>query len=432
MGNQQCAGFSGKPSITKEGVDFPMLLVISREPFGAQNGFGIWLKVLFANWPRDRLIQAFYDPNGCPASESCLDFFKIEIPHKNYNPISFLGRLWSYLRGKHVTLDGIVTAQISASFNDWLEKHNPEIVYTGLGPLWFLRLIRKVIICRHCHLVCHVMDDFVQDWPACGQMFRKMNPILRILNIWIKYVLKNIFFLSDKRFTVSDDMAREYKKRYELPFIPMQLGINKNDWLGSVGSRETIEKRFRILYPGTVLRSTNLSALSLVSSAVSDLASEGVPIYFDIACPAKCHSICDYLQNQQVVNLVDMFPHNLVPSVFRETDILLLPFNSNASTKAFIQYSWPTKLAEYFASGTPILILGPRGVGFIEYTIENNCGFYVKEATVSAVKESIKQILIYPQAVRTTTNNARRIAFDNFDNQKTRSSFQTELCSLGK
>jgi glycosyltransferase involved in cell wall biosynthesis len=111
---------------------------------------------------------------------------------------------------------------------------------------------------------------------------------------------------------------------------------------------------------------------------------------------------------------------------------LLLPFNSNASTKAFIQYSWPTKLAEYFASGTPILILGPRGVGFIEYTIENNCGFYVKEATVSAVKESIKQILICPQAVKTTTNNARRIAFDNFDNQKTRSSFQTELCSLGK
>jgi hypothetical protein len=288
-----------------------MVLVISREPFGAKNGFGIWLKMLFAQWPRDRIIQAFWDPDGSPDSELCLDFYKIDLPKKTFNPISLLTVLRQYLRGNYITLDGISTAKITISFEDWVEKYNPDIIYTGLGPLWLLRFLYKVVCKYRCRLVVHVLDDFVRDWPACGHSLRRLLPVTWMLNIWIKCVLKNIIFLSDKRFTVSDDMAREYEKRYELPFIPMQLGINKNDWLGSVGSRETVEKRFRILYPGTVLRSTNLSALSLVSSAVSDLASEGVPIYFgyDIACPAKCHSICGYLQNQQVVNLVDMFPH---------------------------------------------------------------------------------------------------------------------------
>lgn len=432
MEDKQSTGFQARSSSARKGNSFPMVLVISREPFGAKNGFGIWLKILFAQWPRDRIIQAFFDPNGSPNSELCLDFYKIDLPKKTFNLISILNLLRQYLRGNYVTVDGIFTAKITTSFNDWIEKYNPDIIYTGLGPLWLLRFLCKVVDKYRCRIVVHVLDDFVRDWPACGNSLRKLMPVTWILNIWIKYVLKKVFVRSDKRFTVSSDMACEYEKRYGLPFTVMQLGINKNDWLKSVDSKVSDGEPVRILYPGTVLRSTNLSTIAFVSSAVSELAAEGTSIQFDIACPAKCHSICGHLQNKQVVNFVDMFSHELVPTVFRKTDILLLPFNFNASTKAFIQYSWPTKLAEYFASGTPILILGPRGVGFIEYAIENNCGFYVKEATVSVVKESIKQILTCPQAVRTTTSNARRIAFNNFDNQKTRSLFQTELCSLGK
>jgi glycosyltransferase involved in cell wall biosynthesis len=78
--------------------------------------------------------------------------------------------------------------------------------------------------------------------------------------------------------------------------------------------------------------------------------------------------------------------------MLRKSDVLLLPFNSDATSLQYCRLSWPTKLNEYLASGSPVLHVGPRGTAVHDYLTRKSVGYCIvpelgTEAAFAVVEE---------------------------------------------
>ena len=92
-----------------------------------------------------------------------------------------------------------------------------------------------------------------------------------------------------------------------------------------------------------------------------------------------------------------------LPAVLASADILFLPFSFLESQRVVVSRSFPSKLADYLASGTPILMVGPDYADIVRYAKEalfaevvdrNDC-----EAVATAIAR-IAQSAVHRQSLR--------------------------------
>lgn len=85
-----------------------------------------------------------------------------------------------------------------------------------------------------------------------------------------------------------------------------------------------------------------------------------------------------------------------LPDVLASADILFLPFSFLESQEIMVSRSFPSKLADYLASGKPILIVGPGYADIVRYAMR--CGFaeVVDRSDREAVVRAIVRIATSP------------------------------------
>src|SRR3984957_20744753 len=99
---------------------------------------------------------------------------------------------------------------------------------------------------------------------------------------------------------------------------------------------------------------------------------------------------------------------------------LVLPINYDAETVDFIRYSMPTKVPAYMASGTPILVYGPRGVAQVDYAAREGWGHVVCERDPASLDSGVRRILADAALRESLRRRAQALASANHDSTRVR------------
>ena len=75
------------------------------------------------------------------------------------------------------------------------------------------------------------------------------------------------------------------------------------------------------------------------------------------------------------------------------SDLLLIGYNFDAQSIAYVRYSIDNKLADYLNAGAPVLLIGPRDIETISFCESRAIGHVCTENSATAVKSAIAGLM---------------------------------------
>jgi len=116
-------------------------------------------------------------------------------------------------------------------------------------------------------------------------------------------------------------------------------------------------------------------------------------------------------------------PNSEMPCVQRRADILFLALAFNSPYPAIVRTAAPSKLAEYLASGRPILCHAPHDSFISWYFRKHECGVVVDEDDPARLAKGIELILNDAQLCQRLIANAYERARTDFNIARSRAAF---------
>lgn len=357
----------------------PRLLVVDRTAIGSDTATGRVKETFIADWPRERLAQVF-DTTGSLA---------IDLPAAD------AGR--NHLKGD---VDTVLKACIAFS---------PEVLYLRLDDsLRILAFADRLTAAVDTPIVLHMMDD----WP---NRLRQQRP-----DEYPRAVatLKRLIGASAVRLSISNAMSNAYRQRHGVEFIPLANGVDVSA-LPAADHTTPIafspDRPFTIRYMGGLARDMTSGSVMEVARAVSEL-SRGIPVLLEI------YTMDWYLEAARagVAGLDGVKVNPLVaaakyPQLLASADALLIAYNFDDESMAYVGLSLANKLPECLASGVPIIAYGPRQMPTIDYLDQAQCAMLVTQRSLADLQACIQSLMQSPDLRRQLGERGRSLALQRHD-----------------
>jgi hypothetical protein len=291
----------------------PKVLIIG-ESFNHTQGGGITLCSLFKGWDREKLAVACsgYSLLGNIDTAICGNYYQLGYNENKWRfPFNFLQRKYSsgLVKFEEKKIKNITIAkskirikiimnffyplleyfglyhyfqksEISKDFRYWLKDFNPDVIYVQATSR------AEILFCLSVHsylqkpLIYHVMDD----WPS---IISQKGPFK---NFWQKKIdkdLKSLLSIATILMSISEEMAREYKTRYNKTFITFHNAINIDFWKKHQRDSYDINNKPSILYAGRLGLGIDKS-LELFAKAIQQVNEElSISIKFTLQTQEK-------------------------------------------------------------------------------------------------------------------------------------------------
>lgn len=450
-------------------MTYPRALLINFHVFNQFTGGGIALLNYFQGWPTGS-IAAMYGQTGNPDDRICQRFYRLGDAELGLPPpFGAMGRVkrdtrtgpgngqpdrsaqrldgakdvhWArtaigrVLHGAaHVleqtlrkgarsilSADGISNhARLTPSLRRWIADFAPEVVFTTLGSLGYMRLVKQVLDAFSVPMVVQIADD----WPAAIYHRGLLAPFLRRqATTELKYLLDR----AAERMAISDSMARAYQQRYGHPFMTIMPPVDVAAWRASARQDWRAGSPFRIAYVGTIVPNAQMASLATIADAVASLYDRGVNVEFLIYVPsADGGQHRPHLQRLPAVRVVDAPVQGAVAPLMGSMDLLVLPINFDQNSLSYVRYSMPGKVSAYLASGTPVLVYGPAAAAPVEYARESGWGYTVSSEGVFAVSSAIGMLMDDQGLREKLARQALHVALERHDLSRVVPEFQAAL-----
>jgi glycosyltransferase involved in cell wall biosynthesis len=433
-------------------MTLPKVLIIG-QPFNNDTGGGITLSNLFNGWDKDKLAVACsgYLLLDNIDTEVCRIYYQLGYKeHKWRFPFNYLQRKYysglikfdskriqnltihkSELRVKlimnlfypfleYIGLSHYIKkTELSEDFCNWLNDYNPDVIYAQTTSR------DGILFCRSVHsylkkpFIFHMMDD----WPSTISdkgLFRKY---------WRKKIDHEFSLLLDKTdilMSISDEMAYEYKIRYNKDFLTFHNPINIEFWKNHQRNSYELSNSPTILYAGRIGLGIETS-LELIARSIKQVNKElKISIKFILQTKEKPF----WIDNYQNVEHKNFCSYNDLPKIFSQADFLLLPYDFSQKSIKYIRYSIPTKAPEYMVSGTPIIIFAPEETAVVKYAKKYEWAKVIIENNISDISETIKQLIENKEIRQRISKNAINVAEKNHDSVIITGQFRKVISSL--
>lgn len=203
-------------------------------------------------------------------------------------------------------------------------------------------------------LVTWIMDD----WPE--RLRVEEDARYGQLDADLRWLLER----SSERLAISELMAEAFQARYGFAFRPVANGIDTADWpLPEPSLRDDLVVR----YAGALAENMVFDSVLRVARAVDALARKGVKVRFEVNTRAMWAA--PFRQASSDLRSCSVTTAHLSNSEYRQflqgADVLLVAYNFDERSKAYIRYSVANKLPECLASGRPLLVHGPGDVATV-------------------------------------------------------------------
>lgn len=433
---------------------YPRLLIVSSSAFNPLSGGGITFTNLFRGWPKDRIATAHSD--RIPVTHDVCDKyyflgkkeFQWKFPFSLVNFFSGQDKVGDILRKANFSEKGKslkaglfrltqriikfivgeempVKTSISNELRNWISEFKPQIIYTILGSLPYIRLVRKIAGEFNIPIIVHMMDD----WPEVIYRNGIFGPYLRRR---MKKELQQIINESAARLGICDAMSAAYSKRYKRHFEgAFHNALDVKTWEQKTRKEWIRKSPFSILYAGALMTNSQLGSIRDVADAVAFLHKEGEDIEFRIYAPwYAARPNKSGLEREGCVSVHEMPEKMDVSDLFAGADLLLLPVNFDKASVAYIKYSMPTKVPAYMFSGTPTLAYGPKEVASIQYA--QKWAYCVIKRNENELKDAIKKMASDEKLRRDYALKAQKIAAEKHDREKESAKFHEILIRAAK
>ncbi len=403
-------------------ADYPRTLIVG-ESFDRFTGGGITLRNLFADWPLDSIAVAagkrdFTDWDSCKRyyrlgreeMKGIWPFYRagramasgpvqpgspalgratlpaVPAPVQNRSGIR---RMASACMGRLGVSEWVTDSCVSARFLEWVRAFSPEVIYTQLGSITAIRFIRRLVTDTHLALVIHVMDD----WPAYMPEHLYAGHIGgRYLRRRFDRQFRAVLQCAARRLGICQAMCDAYHLRYGGEWQPFHNPVNLSSWQLHARNQWKKSCPFRLLYGGRIGRGI-WNSLVDIARAISELAQGGTDIIFEIRTPDQGMSVVAQLRKLAGVQVLPPLPYDEVAGNLAHADLLVIPYDFDDYSAICSRLSMPTKMAEYMASGTPILLYAPRDFAITQYALAEQWGMTVTVLGVPSLKAAISCLL---------------------------------------
>lgn len=393
-------------------------MLIIGQPFDNQTGGGITLTNLFSGWNKEKLAVVFpcYLMTESVNFDICQNYYQIGNLEYNWRfPFNFIKRKYysgpvgkqkldSQIVKNDVRLNSLrvkiidnifypflsyfglfnffVKIRLSTELCKWLDAYNPDVIYAQAPSL------QSVILCRliQSHLNKPMIFHMMDDWPSMTQA----NGLLG--EYWYQRAdkeIKKLFKNTDLFFSISEMMAEEYQKRYCKKFITFHNPIDVGFWNKFRKRDYNLTSSPTILYAGRIGTGIDES-LKVIAKAVTIVNEK---TNFNIKFALQTQGKPQWIDDFEHVQHNPFVEYDELPKVFSQADFLILPYDFDNKGLNYIKLSMPTKLPEYLASGTPVIIFAPESTALVQYVRNNSCGFVVVKNSPIILADGIIKLL---------------------------------------
>ena len=369
------------------------VLILSHNTFGMNNNMAKTLSALFSSFPQAELCQ-LYIYGSLPETEACSSYFRItdrdclsSLLHPGRSAGGEIAGLAS--AGAH---SAIVSAGPrpfrrlcrelvwrcagwdSAELKAWLEREKPSVLFIAPGDAAFLYRMGLTLAEEYSlPLVTYLCDDFYFHRTR----FSSLWDTLRYASVrkWYARLCRR----SDRLVAISEEYARALEREFSSPVSVLMTGSA----LPAV-RRSRPEAIRTISYFGNISTHRYLS-IAEVGRALDDLAARGksVPtlrVYTGETIPeaeALFRKISS-IRPEPYVSGEDF------RRAIQEADMLLFTESFQPRDAEAVSFSVSTKIADYLASGIPILAYGPDTVASMRYLRDEHAALCCSETDALA------------------------------------------------
>jgi len=201
------------------------------------------------------------------------------------------------------------------------------------------------------HLIVH------DDWPRVADVAPQFRN-------WLDDRFASVYRQAQSRLCVSPAMSRFYEQRYGAPaevMYPSRAAVCA-DYEEPPAHLARNDKPFTIAFAGTINSDGYIKALIALQNALKPV--NGRLLIFGPLTPDVAEQIgattCGLLSAA-----------DLIKRLRDEADALFVPMSFDAADRANMEMAFPSKLADYTATGVPLLIYGPSYCSAFAWAREN-------------------------------------------------------------
>lgn len=375
--------------------DFPRVLVIDHTAIGNGTATGELKKNIFGAWPAEK-----------------------------YRQLAMLSTFGPSL----ITKDGTVLQRNIREINNLnsvLSEFQPNIVLYRMVPdTLLLHSLAMSYIDQHSDIPVSVW--IMDDWPA-RLKDEDANQFARIDPDW-RRLLKR----SSLRMSIGTKMSELMQQRYGLDFRPFANGVNRLDW---PAVERAPNEQFVLRYAGALADNMTASSIFRVARAVDKLAQKGLNVKMEI----QTKQIWKDQQSEKFSGLkcTTINTEQLSTEKYRrwlsQAGAVLIAYNFDEASLAYIGSSVANKMPECLASGAPLLVHGPLSSATVAYLNELHCSIIVPEPSEDALMQAIVEMVERPQEMSVMAENARKHAFQKHNIFKIQKQFcKSIIATLAK
>ncbi|MFT3752804.1 MAG: glycosyltransferase [Paludibacter sp.] len=431
-------------------MKLPKVLIVGQS-FNSDTGGGITLSNLFKGWDRDKLAVACsgYLLLDNIDTDVCNTYYQLGEKEQKWRfPFSFLKRKYksglvqfSSEKIQNMTIPkskirvsiilnvfypllqylGVIHLMRNTSLSEelcsWLDEYKPDVIYaqtTSRDGISFCLAIQDYL---KKPLIYHVMDD----WPSTISQ----KGLLK--NYWhnkIDQELRVLLDRADVLMSISEEMASEYKARYNKDFIPFHNTIDVDFWKKYQRNTYDLPKSPTILYAGRIGLGID-SSLELIAKAIQGINDE---LNLSIRFVLQTQDKPSWIGNYSSVYHSGFVAYSDLPRVFAESDMLLLPYDFHTAALKFIKFSMPTKVPEYMITGTPIIIFAPEVTALVKYAQKYEWAKVITKNDIGAVTCAITQLIENQELRKKYAKNAIELAEKNHNSADVTNQFKKVIC----
>ena len=390
----------------------PRLLYIGEFPPSNHHGGAILLKRLLDRHPVDSLtiIASQLGMLASPTT-TLLQCRYIVFPTLRGSPNFWLAKL-------RIIPNCLILASIALRAVLVIKRRRVETIISIVQGRYYLSAALASWVTRTPHIAI-VHDNFVSG------NFQPSTFIGKVLRRLTNRTLRNAAYI----YTVSPEMQRlvlnECGMQSEIQLPSTTVPPNQSDGRMRVeGGPGPV-----ILFAGTVGYTVKDCLDLLVDLIVSGKFKE-------YQMPKASLHLCTPLTDADMVQFGWNCPgvinrgwaaQSELPKILSQADILFLPYSFLQVARNAVETAFPSKIADYLAAGTPILVFGPKYSSLVRYAREHSFAEIVDEFSPTALARSIQKITFSPGDRQQLAAKSREVLSANHDMERQRRRFYRTL-----
>lgn len=333
------------------------LLMLDSTPIGHTSATGQLKQTFLGDWPSDRFLQ-IWETGGQQSGlrAICLD-----------QPIA----------------QSQATALTVEQALDLAREFDPDVIYfRPVDSDCLFQAAERMVAALAKPLVIHIMDD----WPE--RLKHTDNARFSLLD----QKLRSLLDRATVRLSICQAMSDAYAQRYGGQWRPLANGVEIEEFPAKDWSQRPPlgkESPFLIRYMGALADDMTYQSVKDVAQAVQQF-SEQVPIRFEIYTMDWCRQKAEReLGALSAVSVQPLVADQAYRQVLSSADALLIAYNFDPASIAYIGLSLANKTPECLATGVPLIAYGPPQVATIQYLKQANCAQVIDQRDPERLRTAI-------------------------------------------